>query len=111
MTGAFFVVYFSRFSVSLVLSFFSQDRSQLRTLRVGMVKSNNMAKSGRKVARKERPVMKPQGYMPSKRDVQNFGARPKFHKHAQLIVHDGISRGHTAVFDTWDQKSIIGIDV
>ena len=48
--------------------------------------------------------------MCSNRDVQTFDARPKIHKRAQVIVHDGIARGHTAVFDTGDQQSIIVSD-
>ena len=52
--------------------------------------------------------MKPRGYVRSKRDVKNFNSRPKSHKYAQGIVHDGIGRGHTTVFDTGPQKSMIG---
>ena len=104
------MVSFPRLSVSLVSSFLLQDRSQLRTLRVGMEKSNNMANSGGKVNHKGRPIMKPRGSVRSNRAVQTFDAHPKSHKHAQGIVHNGISRGHYAVFDTGAQQYIIGRD-
>ena len=77
-------------------------------LRVGMGKFKNMVNYGRKFTRKGRPVMNPRGTMSSKRDVQTFDARPKSHKNAQGIVHDRIARGHTIVFDTEDQQSMIG---
>ena len=88
----------------------SQDRSQLITLRVGMGKSKNMAKSGRKVTHKEFPFLKLRGSVHRKRVVRNLDARPKIHKHAQGIVHNGVTRGHTAVFDTGPQKLMIGRD-
>ena len=75
-----------------------------------MGKSNNTAKNGRKVNRNGRPVLNSGGSVHSKRDVQTFDARPEIHKRAQVIVHDGIARGHTAVFDTGDQQSIIVSD-
>ena len=52
-------------------------------LRVGIGKSKNMAKNGRKFTRKERPVMNPLGSVNSKRGVQHFDACPKIHKYAQ----------------------------
>ena len=75
-----------------------------------MVKSNNMAKNGLKFTRKGRPVLKTRGSVRSKRDVWTLDARPKIHKHAQVIVHDEVARGHTAVFDTGAQQFIIGRD-
>ena len=75
-----------------------------------MGKSKNMTKSGRKVTRKGRLVLKPRGYARSKKYVGNFYARPKSHKHAQGIFHDGIARGYTEVFDTGPQKYMIGRD-
>ena len=48
--------------------------------------------------------------MRSKRDVRNFDACPKSHRNSQGIVHDGIARGHTTVFDTGDQQYMIGRD-
>ena len=68
----------------------------------------NTAKSGHKVTRRGRLVMKPRGSVGNKRAVQNFDALPKIHKHAQVIVHKKIARGHTSVFDTGAQKSMIG---
>ena len=73
-----------------------------------MVKSKNMAKSGRKVTRRERPVLKLWGSARSNRAVQTFYALPKIHKHAQLIFHDGITRCHTTVFDTGAHQLMIG---
>ena len=40
--------------------------------------------------------------------MQTLDARPKIQNHEQGIVHNGDSSGHTALFDTWDQQSIIG---
>ena len=111
LIGDFFVVSFARLSVFLVFSYLSQDQSQLRTLRVETGKSKNMDKNRRKVTRKGRLVLNPQGSVRSKRDVQNFGARPKSHRYAQGIVHNGIARGHTPVFDPGAQQSMIGQDV
>ena len=79
-------------------------------LRVGIGKSKNMAKNGRKFTRKERPVMNPLGSVNSKRGVQHFDACPKIHKYAQKIIQDSIARSHTTVFDIWDQQSMIGRD-
>ena len=64
-----------------------------------MGKSNKMAKSGRKSTVKGRLVLKPRRVVHSKRTVWTLIARPKIHKYAQGIVHDGVARGHTAVFD------------
>ena len=69
-----------------------------------------MAKSGRVVTLWSRPVLKPQGPVRSKRDVRTFDDLPNSHKHVQGIVHNSKSRGHTAVFDTGAQKSMIGQD-
>ena len=69
-----------------------------------------MAKNRCKVTRKGRSVLKPQRSVRSKRSVQTFYARPKLHNHAQGIVHNRIARGHTAMFDTGSQKSMIGLD-
>ena len=66
-----------------------------------------MAKNECKVTRKGRPVMNLQGSVRSKMAVRTFDDLPKSHKHAQGVVHDGITRGHVAVFDTGSQKSII----
>ena len=49
--------------------------------------------------------------MRSKRAVRKFDALPKIQKHGQGIIHNGKARGHTAVFDTGSQKSMIGQDV
>ena len=76
-------------------------------LRVGMGESKNMANNISKVIHKRRLVMNPRGFVCSKKAVQTFDSHPKIHKHAQGIVHDEISRGHTAVFDTRAQKSMI----
>ena len=100
LTSAFFVVSFDRFYVFFVSSYSLQDQSQLITLRVGMGKSKNMAKNGRKVTRKGRLFLNPRGSVHSKRAVQNLDVRPKSHENAQVIVHNGVARGHTAVFDT-----------
>ena len=43
-------------------------------------------------------------------DVRAFDDLPKSNKHAQGILHDGIERGHNAVFDTGSQKLMIGRD-
>ena len=77
-------------------------------LQVGMVKSKNMAKNRRKVTRKRCPVLKPRGSVHNKRSVQTFYARPKMHKHTQVISHDKIARVNTTLFGTGAQKSIIG---
>ena len=69
-----------------------------------------MANNGRKITHKGRPFLNPRGTMHSRRAVKNFDARPKSHRNAQGIVHDRIERGHTAVFDTGAQKSMIGRD-
>ena len=71
---------------------------------VGMGKFKNVAKSRRIVTRRGRPVLKPQGPVHSKRSMRTFDALPEIHEHAQRIVHNGITRGHTAVFDTGHQK-------
>ena len=81
LKGVFFVVYFARLSVFLVSYYSSQDRSQLRTLRVGIGKSKNMAKNGRKVTRKGRPVLNPRGPVRSKRSVRNSDDRPLQSRH------------------------------
>ena len=73
-----------------------------------MGKSNNMAKRGRKITRKGRPDLKPRGSVHSKGGMQTLDACPKIQNHAQVIVHNGDASGHTAVFDTWAQESIIG---
>ena len=73
-----------------------------------MGKSKNTAKSERKVTHKGCLVLKPQGSVRSKRDVQNFNSCPKSHKHAQGIIHDGIARCHTTVFDKGAHQSMIG---
>ena len=75
-----------------------------------MEKSKNMANSERNFTRKGCPFIKPWGSVRIKRDVQNFGARTKCHKHTQGIFHDRIARGHTTVFGTGAQKYIIGRD-
>ena len=77
-------------------------------LQVGMEKYNNMAKNRHKVSCKGCPVLNPRGSVHSKRSVQNFDACLKIHNHAQVIFHDIIERGHTAVFNTWSQKSMTG---
>ena len=59
LTGAVFVSSFPHFSVFLVSSYLSHDRSQLRMLLVGMVKSTNMAENKHKVTHKGHLVMKP----------------------------------------------------
>ena len=69
-----------------------------------------MANNGRAVTQRSRPVLKPQGPALIKIAVHKFDALPKFQKHVQVIVHNGKSRGHTAVFDTGAQQSIIGRD-
>ena len=69
-----------------------------------------MAKSGRKVTRKGRLVLKPRGSICIKRAVKTFDALPKSHKHEQVIFHDGVARGHTTVFDTLFQQLMIGWD-
>ena len=73
-----------------------------------MGKYRNMAKSGNVFTRRGCPVLKPQGPACSKRDVHNFDALPKSHKHEQGIIHGGKARGHTAVCDTGAQQSMIG---
>ena len=75
-----------------------------------MKKSKNMAKNGRKVTRKGRLVLNPRGSVHSKRAAKKLDAFPKSHKHAQGIVHDGVVRGHTTVFDTGAQKLMIDRD-
>ena len=78
-------------------------------MRVGMGKTNKkMANNGRVVTKMSRPVLKPQGSARSKRAVQNFNALPKKSKYVQGIFHNRKSSGHTAVFDTGDQHSMIG---
>ena len=67
-----------------------------------------MAKSGRAVTQRGRPVLKPRGLTCSKRAVKTFNALTKIYKHAQGIFHDGIARGHTKMFDTGAQKLMIG---
>ena len=47
----------------------------------------------------------------SNRAVWNFNDQPKSLKYVQGIDHSGISRGHTAVFDTGAQQSMIGLVV
>ena len=74
-----------------------------------MGKSKNMTKRRRKVTRKGRPVIKPRGFVRSNRDVPKFDARWKIHNHAKEIAHVRIATGHTTVFDTGAQKSMIGI--
>ena len=69
-----------------------------------------MSKSGRKVSRRGHPVMKPWGYVLSKRDVITFDSIPKSYKHAKGIAHNRIARGHTAVFNTGDHQLMIGQD-
>ena len=70
-----------------------------------------MSKSRRNVTRRGRPVLKPRGYVRSNRAVKTFDALPKIHKHTQGIAHNGIARGHTAVFDTGIQQLMIGRDI
>ena len=41
---------------------------------------------------------------------RTFDFHPKSKNNAQGIVHKRIASGNTAVFDTWDQQSMIGID-
>ena len=41
--------------------------------------------------------------------MRNLDARPRSHKYAQGIIHDGDNRGHTAVLYTRDQHSIVGM--
>ena len=69
-----------------------------------------MAKSRRVVTRRSRLVLRPQGPTLSKKAVRTFDALPKSQKHVQGIVHNRKERGHTAVFDTGAQKSMIGQD-
>ena len=52
--------------------------------------------------------MKTRGPALSNKTARTFDDLPKSHNHAQGIVHDGIARGHTALFDTGPQKSMIG---
>ena len=61
LTVALLVVYFALLSVLLVSFFSSQDRSQLRTLSVGMKKSKKMAKIGLRSPVKGHLVMDPRG--------------------------------------------------
>ena len=67
-----------------------------------------MAKSGCVVTRRSRPVLKPRGSARSNRAAKTFDALPKSQKHVQGIIHNEKDRGHTAVFDTGSQKSMIG---
>ena len=67
-----------------------------------------IAKSGHVVTRKSHPVLKPQVSARSKRAVHKFDALPKSQKHVQVIVHNGKARGHTDLFDTGAQQSMIG---
>ena len=69
-----------------------------------------MANNRRNFIRKGCPVMKPRGSVCSNRAVITMDACPKIHKHAQVIVHDGVVRGHTTVFDTGAQKLMIDRD-
>ena len=69
-----------------------------------------MAKNGRALTQRSRPVLKPQGTALSKIAVHKFDAIPKIQNNVQVIVHNGKARGPTAVFDTGAQKSMIGRD-
>ena len=41
--------------------------------------------------------------------MQTLDSHPKSHNYSQVIVHDGVARGHTAVLDTGSQQSIFSI--
>ena len=69
-----------------------------------------MAKNKHAVTRRSRLFLKPQGPALSKIAVQKFDALPKIQNYVQVIVHNGKARGHTAVFDTGAQQSMIGRD-
>ena len=85
------------------------DRSQLITLKVGVVNSDNMAKIGCKSSSKGILVLKPWGFTRSKRAVQALDALPRINNYAQGIFHGGDSMGHTAVLDTVSQQFIVGM--
>ena len=74
-----------------------------------MGKSKKMAKSSRRSPVTGRLVLEPRGFIHSKRAVQTLSALPKSHNHAQGIVHDGVTRVHTTVFDTVYQNYRIGM--
>ena len=74
-----------------------------------MVKSKNMVKDGRKVSQRSRPDLNPRDPLCSKGAARKPDARPNKLRHIQRNVQ-GKAIGHTAVFDTGDQQSMIGRD-
>ena len=74
-----------------------------------MVKSKNMVKDGRKVSRRSRPCLNPGDPLCGKGAVRKPDARPNKLRHIQVIVQ-GKASGHTDVFDTSAQQSMISRD-
>ena len=72
-----------------------------------MGKAKNMAKNRRGITWRSRVILKPRGSVRSKGGVQKPDSWPNKLRHVHGIVHNGKSSGHTAVFDTGAQKSII----
>ena len=72
-----------------------------------MGKAKNMAKNRRGITWRSRVILKPRGSVLSKGDVQKPDSWPNKLRHVHGIVHNGKSSGHTAVFDTGAQKSMI----
>ena len=74
-----------------------------------MEKYDNMAKSGSNSTAKGCPVLDPWGVFLSNMDVQTRNAHLKSHKYAQVIFHNGYTRGHNAVLDTVFQQYMVGM--
>ena len=72
-----------------------------------MVKSKNMVKGGRNISRRSRTRLKPRDPLCSKGSARKPDARTNKLRHVQGIVQGKVS-GHTAVFDTGAQQSMIG---
>ena len=81
----------------------------MRILKLGVGKSENMAKSGYKSPTKKRPVLIPRRVARSEIDVQTIDAHPKIQKYAHGIVHGRAARGHNAMLNTRSQNDMVGI--
>ena len=87
----------------------SQDRIQLRSLLLGMGKSEKISNSGCRSPIKVCPVLKPRGVTHSNRSVQTLDDQPKIQNYAQGIVHYGVAKGHITVIDTGAQQYMVSI--
>ena len=74
-----------------------------------MVRLKNMDKGGRAISRRSRPSLNPRDPLCSKGAARKPDARPNKLRHVRGVVQGKVV-GHTVVFDTGAQQSMLGRD-